>query len=161
MAPRRIRIELFGNSNRRDYHVTTHVSSQRLPGGLLGGDRHRPFNNTLTFGEEDAEYTEETKSLVMKFYDIEAVSAVGVDKSKVEIERYQAYDWSDFEQEVIATVKQTVGWSEDDDVQVQYLRNGVVYEQEPNPSDVTHNVQATDDWEDEDLPVDHLIDEEV
>ena len=154
MAPKRIRIELFGNSDRRYYHVTAHVSDQRLYGGLLGGDRHRPFNNTLALSQEDAEYTDETKSLVMKFYDIKAVSAVGVDKSKVEIERYQAYDWSDFEQEVIATVKQTVGWSEDDDVQVQYLRNGVVYEQDPNPSDVTHNVQATDDREDEDLPVD-------
>lgn len=130
MAPKRIRIELFPNVYFRRFHVTAQISAERLHGGILGGDRHNPFKSPF-IGDTGVEFSDDTKSTVMQFYAIDGVETVGLDSKAVEITQEPAYDWGDFESEVIATIKAIVGWGSDDDVRVDYSLQGEVFDYEP------------------------------
>lgn len=129
MAPKRIRIELFPNLDHRRFHVTAQVSAERQHAGTLGGDRHDPFRAIFS-SESNRELTADTKATIMKFYDVEGVVSVGVDHNTVEITRQAAYDWPDFTGELISTIKEIVGWV-NDDVSVEYLLYGKTYDHEP------------------------------
>lgn len=130
MAPKRIRIELFPRTDYRKFHVTAQVSSERLSGGLLGGCRQDPFR-VFTISGKNVRFSEDTKQTVLKFYDIDGVHAVGVDSSSVEITCQPAYGWEDFQDQVIETIKQVVGWANEDNVEVDYLYAGKTYAEEP------------------------------
>ncbi len=116
---KRIRIESFLNPNMRHYHVTTHVSAERVHGGFLGGNRHEPFKQS-SFARREQEFSEDTKSTIMRFYDIDGVSGVGLDTFSVEIDRSPAYEWEEIEDAIVAVIKEVADWAEDG-VQVDYL----------------------------------------
>lgn len=129
---KRIRVEIYTNQDVRDYHVTTQVSSEEVRGGLFGGSRLEPFKQ-MSFGEGTKELTEDTKSTVMRFYDIDGIDSVGLSTNKIRIDRSPAYEWEEIEDEIIAAIKVTAGWVEDE-VQVDYLFAGRHYS-EPVPTD--------------------------
>lgn len=130
---KRIRVEIHPNQDIRDYHVTAQVSSEQIHGGFLGGSRLEPFKQ-ISFGDDKKELTEDTKSTIMRFYDIDGINGVGLDTNKVRIDRSPAYEWDEIEDEIIAAIKETVGWTEDE-VQVDYLFAGRHYA-EPVPVDI-------------------------
>lgn len=121
MATKRIRIEIYPNLLCHKFHATAQLSAEKYQGGPLGGDRHNPFH-TFSFGEREQELSDDTKAVIMRFYDIDGIQAVGVDANSVTIERSPAYDWSDIESEIINAIKEIADWQDnEDEIIVEYL----------------------------------------
>lgn len=131
---KRIRIEIVGNENLHLYHVTTQITSEEVYGGFLGGNRLDPFHTFRFSDEAPKEFTEDTKSTVNAFYDVDGINEVGIKPNEVRITRSPAYEWDEIEDEILDTIKKVAGWN-DDDVQVDYLFAGRVYS-EPIPREV-------------------------
>lgn len=124
-AVKRIRTEMFLNQDLRHYHVTTHISTEQFHGGFLGGNRHEPFRQ-MSFSGGRKELSEDVKSTIMRFYDIDGVNGVGLDIFKIEIERSPAYEWEEIEDAIIAVIKELALWTESD-VEMDYLFLGKNY----------------------------------
>ena len=122
--PKRIRIEMFPNPHFRKYHVTTRVSVEQVQGGMFGGSRHDPFGQS-SLGETETEYGEDTKATVMRLYDIDGINSVGLDTFEVTLEIAPAFEWDELNTEIVDTVKEIAGWS-DEEVMVDYLFAGSV-----------------------------------
>ncbi len=122
MAPRRIRVEVFGNLAIRDYHITERISNEKVSGGILGGDRLNPFNDVFS----DKEHSPETRATVLRFYDIDGIKSVGLDVNSVRIEISSAYEWEEIHDDIVKTLKVVAGWQEED-VDLDYLFCGQVY----------------------------------
>jgi|GEM_PF-6279509 len=129
MAPTRIRIELHGNIDFRKYHVTGQISSEKLHGGLMGGSRFDPFKQ-ISFGGAVTELGDDTKATINRFYEIDGIDTVGLDRTIVAIGREPAYNWNDFEPQIIATITDILGWNEEE-VAVEYLLDSECYDHEP------------------------------
>ena len=122
--PKRIRIEMFPNPYFRKYHVTTQVSAEQVKGGMFGGSRHEPFRQS-SFGKTETEYSEDTKATVMRLYGIDGINSVGLDTFEVTLEIAPAFEWDELNTEIVDTVKEIAGWS-DEEVMVDYLFAGSV-----------------------------------
>ena len=120
----RIRVEILPNPDYRKFHVNTVVSSQKIYGGILGGSRHDPFSQTRS---KEIEFSEDTKATVMRFYDIDGISCVGLDTYEVDIFRSPAYEWDEIHEQIIDIITEIVCWS-DVEFTVDYLFVGRVYE---------------------------------
>jgi hypothetical protein len=120
----RIRIEVFpGNSVYRKFHVSAMMSSEKLH----GGSRLNPFQDMLSSMSGKVELTEDTKATILRFYDIDGISAVGIDSFEVNITRSPAYEWEELEPEIIIVVKSLAKWPEDAEVEIEYLMRGTLY----------------------------------
>lgn len=133
IMPNRIRIEIFPKPHFRKYHVTTRVSAEKMHGGLLGGSRHEPFKQLSLLGEK-TELGEDTKATIMRLYDIDGIDSVGLDTFQVELEIAPAYEWDEINDEIVDTIRQIAGWT-DEEMTVDYLFTGRVYA-EPVPREV-------------------------
>ena len=126
---KRIRFEFHPYSYVRSYHLTAQVSNEEVIGdSMVGSNRRTPFVSPYGAGE----LTEGTKASLSTFYKIAGIDSVGLEANTVRIQLSHAYEWPEVEDAIIATLKDIVGWTDDEDVTMDYLFEEQVYS-EPIP----------------------------
>jgi hypothetical protein len=120
----RIRIEIYGNPNMREFHVNAQISCEKVQSGIMGSTRDDPFR-VMGFSR-DKELAADTKATLMRFYDVDGVESTGLDIYCVRIERSPAFEWEEIESNIVEVIKELVNWA-DDEVVVEYLFLGKLY----------------------------------
>lgn len=124
MSIKRIRIETRVNMEYRDYHVNAVISAEEVWGGLAGADRNDPFRQ-LSLSGKARELTDDTKATIMRLYDIEGVTSVGLNTYEVTLSKSAAFEWSEIDPQVVTVLTELLQW-QGCDVDVDHLFCGKV-----------------------------------